>query len=136
MNICDEFNSNCLVRACCTELCEKVGTLVDSYLNHELDYSWIFYELVNNERCPVCHREHFWYSNHIPAGKINRSDEKQIKLACNFCYATYRVKAYSDGEGRYEPSLITQTYQGTLNGQVDQLLTMKEIKDNFLLKRR
>ena len=52
-NICDEFNPNCLVRSCCSQVCDKIKTLVGSYIDYHIDKPWIFHELITNEKCPV-----------------------------------------------------------------------------------
>ena len=127
-NICDEFNSNCLVRACCTEMCPKIGTLVDSYLNYHIDSLWIFHELITNERCPVCSKEMFWFHDN------NSYQYKDIKLACDFCLATYRLNTNKDGEDERKPIKLIQSYQGTINGQVNNLWSIKQVKEYLKTK--
>ncbi len=126
MNICDEFNSNCLVRSCCTELCPKVRTLVDSYLNYHMDKEWMFHDLITNEKCPVCHKEMFWFTEYVRHGL---NDKLRIKIACNFCYATYRLTLCINDNDKRIPKKLIQAYQGTSRGQVDNFGTIKQIKD-------
>jgi len=128
MSICDEFKSNCLVRACCSEMCSEVGTLIDSYLNYHMDKAWIFHELITNEKCPVCGKDKFWFTDNISY------QYKDIKLACDFCLATYRLNTYKDGEDKIAPDKLIQAYQGTMNGQVDNLWSIKQMKEYFKYK--
>ena len=130
MNICDEFNSNCLVRACCSELCSKVGTLVDSYLNYHMDKEWMFYKLIDNGECPVCHRTMFWFTKYTPA----TNQGINIKMACDFCFATYRLTTYYTGDNKKTPEKLIQAYQGTSRGQVDNIGTIKQMKDYLTYK--
>ena len=72
-----------------------------------------------------CHKDMFWFSEFtspISTRLIN------IKLACNFCYATYRLNTYKAEDGSRAPSNLVQAYQGTKNGQIDELWDVKEIK--------
>lgn len=125
-NICDEFKTNCLVRPVCSKICMDIKTLVDSYLNHHIDRAWMFHDIVTNERCPVCHKEIFWF---VEWGSGADGRDAYIKLACDFCYASYRLITYKDHEGRRAPSKLVQAYQGTRGGQVHHLWNVKTIKE-------
>lgn len=124
-NICDDFNNNCLVRACCSEICDKVKTLVDSYLNYHMDKDWLYDKLVNEETCPVCGKYIFWFSEYTSYDSTNI----KVKLACDFCYATYRITIDQDTRTL---NRIEQAYQGTINGQVHTPWNMKQIKEYLL----
>lgn len=132
-NICDDFKSNCLVRPVCSKMCDDMNTLVDSFLNHHLDKPWIFHDLVTNEHCPVCHKEHFWYTEYTTAIHANQIF---IKLICDFCNATYRLRTHKVEDYKLAPDKLMQSYQGTENGKVDDLWSMKVIKYYLLSGRK
>jgi hypothetical protein len=97
--------------------------LVDAYISHDLDNAWMFYELTTNERCPVCHRDKFW-----SVDLDYYDDMKALKLECDFCNASYHVTTFKDGEGYIRICKLMKAWQGTNNGKVTDLFSMKEVK--------
>jgi len=104
-------------------MCSKVGTLVDSYLNYHINKAWMFHDLITNEHCPVCHKEIFWFVDNDTYNHL-----RTIKLACDFCLATYRLTTHKDEEDKRVIDKIIQAYQGTMNGQIYDLMNIKNIK--------
>ena len=128
-NICDEYNPNCLVRSCCSQICDKIKNLVDGYIKYNLDNQWIFYELFTNEKCPVCHTNKFWF---LEYSSPRTAEGIRIKITCDFCYATYRLGTHGLGDGKKAPSKLLQSYQGSIVSQKQHSLNIQKIKQYLL----
>jgi hypothetical protein len=84
--ICDEAVKDCLVKACCTEICWEVRNLMEG--NQRMVKSARAYAYGNmrkNEYCPVCHTQYFSYQ--FRRFSDSKSPIQKIYLVCDHCYA-------------------------------------------------
>lgn len=94
--ICDEVVKDCLVKACCTEVCPEVKNLMEN--NQRMVKSAIDYAYGNmrkNEYCPVCHTQYFSYQLG-PDPPLTHTKVDKIYLVCRHCWAGINLVSTDD----------------------------------------
>jgi len=88
--ICDEVKPNCLVRACCTEICWEVKNGMDSnYRMVKSAKEYAYGNMRKNEYCPVCHCNIFTY-------KYINHNSLALFINCVHCMTHYELFRYNN----------------------------------------
>lgn len=91
--ICDEAVKDCIVKACCTEVCWKVRNLMEG--NQRIvknAKAYAYGNMRKNEYCPVCHTHYFTYQ--LGPAPLGEDLVDKIYLVCAHCWAGINLDRY------------------------------------------
>lgn len=130
--ICDEAVKDCLVKACCTEICWEVRNLMEG--NQRMVKSARAYAYGNmrkNEYCPVCHTQYFTYQ--FKRFSDSENTIEKIYLVCNHCYAGINLEIDKYAIGGSDWRIIYSYFPKLPKSKTSPKAVIKKLEDIFTI---
>ena len=95
-SVCDIVNPNCIVKSCCSQVCEEVKDEISKMTTLE-NCNHLSYEMIDQQYCPVCHNNRFCYMKDSALAASVLYNKMKVYIHCLFCNITYNINLTKPG---------------------------------------